>query len=169
MLSIDLLHIPSQAFRKHLMARRLRVRSAAPATITRFVPVFRARLALWSLRAEARRREVAATAIQSAFRGLIQRRRAAAEIRGIKRFQVLGGCGRVSCAIPLISLLSSLSPGCMAGSSCPSRVRGSTRPGPSQAGGCRRGGPEGPSSANWRKDEGGHWCAAGQVGVAITI
>ena len=61
------------------------------ATLTRFVPLFRARLQLWAARAEAARRGQAATAIQSHVRRWLAQRRLAAAIRGITRLQVWPG------------------------------------------------------------------------------
>ena len=72
----------------HLAAKRRRERAGALATISRFVPVFRARLQLWAARAERGRRERAATVIQSHVRRRQVQRRTAASVRGIARLQV---------------------------------------------------------------------------------
>ena len=72
----------------HLAAKRLREKAGALATISRFVPVFRARLQLWAARSERGRQERAAVVIQSHMRRRQVQRRTATSVRGITRLQV---------------------------------------------------------------------------------
>ncbi len=77
-----------QAYRAHMEVVRLKQRTAALATISRFVPVFRARLQLWAARAHTQHKHRAATAIQSCVRMWLARRFRARTTKGVTQLQV---------------------------------------------------------------------------------
>ena len=82
------LHPSCQAFRQHLQLRRQQAREQALNTLSRFAPLFRARMALLVARRGRLREERAATLIQACVRGWRQRQRTAVMVRGITRLQV---------------------------------------------------------------------------------